>query len=100
METLMSIKRRQHSSKFKSQVVIAAIKGDKTIAQLSKEFNINQSRITAWKKIAYEGMSSLFDIKARTVVSYSEHEIEKLYAQIGKLQVERDYLKKTCFNQL
>ena len=90
----MSIKRRQHSSKFKTQVVIAAIKGDKTIAQLSKEFNINQSRITAWKKIAFEGMPSLFDMRVKAVQSYSAHEIEKLYAQIGKLQVERDYLKK------
>lgn len=90
----MSIKRRQHGSKFKSQVVIATIKGDKTISQISKEFNINQSRITAWKKIVLEGMSSLFDTKIKNVQSYSEHEIENLYAQIGKLQVERDFLKK------
>ena len=42
----MSTKRRQHNANFKSEVAIAAIRGDKTIAQLSKEFNISQSRIT------------------------------------------------------
>ena len=93
----MSIKRRQHSSKFKSQVALATIKGDKTIAQLSKEFNISHSRITAWKKIAIEGMSSLFDARIKSSESISEHEAEKLYAQIGKLQVERDFLKKNSF---
>ena len=93
----MSLKRRQHSSKFKSQVSLAAIKGDKTIAQLSKEYNISQSRITAWKKIAVEGLSSLFDTRVKSSGSISEDEAEKLYAQIGKLQVERDFLKKNFF---
>jgi transposase len=91
----MSTKRRQHNASFKSEVAIAAIRGDKTIAQLSKEFNISQSRITAWKKRAIEGLSGVF---ARNNDSGNnkvhEAETEKLYAEIGKLKVERDYLKK------
>ena len=90
----MSIKRRQHSPNFKTQVSIAAIRGDKTIAQLSKEFNITQSRISSWKKVAIEGLPKVFANNNNSCTNNDSTEIEKLYATIGKLKVERDYLKK------
>ena len=93
----MSTKRRQHSNKFKAQVALAAIKGDKTIAEISHEYKITSSRITVWKKTALEGLSNLFDSNNRQPKGIPESEVEKLYAQIGKLQVERDFLKKNLF---
>lgn len=94
----MSTKRRQHSSKLKAQIAIAAIKGDKTIAQISKEFSITGSRVTAWKKQAVEGISSLFDNNTTIIKGISEEESEKLYAEIGKLKIECDFLKKNLRN--
>lgn len=88
------MKRKGFTAAFKSKVAIAAIKGDKTIAELSSEFDIHATQISQWKKQLLEGSHDIFNgkkDKQRDVVS-AERDV--LYAQIGKLKVEVDWLKK------
>lgn len=90
----MSVKRRQHSSNFKSKVAIAAIRQDRTISELCSEYGVRPSVIYKWKKVLQEGAGSLFEGGQEVVQVHSKEELEKLYAQIGRLKVENDFLKK------
>lgn len=90
----MSSKRRVFSNEFKAKVTVEAIKGIKTINELAREYEIHPNLISLWKKEFNENISSVFD-KGRGVKKQEDTElIDKLYRQIGKLQVELDWLKK------
>lgn len=91
----MSIKRRQHSAAFKAEVALNALKENCTITELSKKHLITPSKIYEWKKIAREGLSSLFSSNRKIVTGMSPAEADKLYAQIGRLKMENDFLKKS-----
>jgi len=89
--------RRVHDSAFKTKVVLEALKGAKTLAQLSTEFGIHAQQITDWKKQALDGLPSLFEsTTAKPILSEQQREqIEApLFQQIGQLKVENDWLKK------
>ncbi len=86
------VKRRRFSAKEKTQVAVAAIKGDKTIAQLSSEFGCHASKISQWKKEALDGLLGVFATKPAGG-SDERHEAA-LYEQIGRLKVELEWLKK------
>lgn len=89
--------RRVHNAQFKTKVVLEALKGHKTIAQLSSEFGIHAQQITDWKRQALEGMPSLFEsgaAKPRLTPDEREHIEGPLFQQIGQLKVENDWLKK------
>ena len=86
-------KRKQYPKEFKARVALEAIKEAKTIAELSSEYEIHSGMITKWKKQLQENICDIF-------IRKSEHEpddkqlIDNLYKQIGKSQVEIDWLKK------
>lgn len=89
--------RRVHDSAFKTKVVLEALKGAKTLAQLATEFGIHPQQITDWKKQALDGLPTLFDSSTTkpTLSEQQREEIEEpLFQQIGKLKVENDWLKK------
>lgn len=89
--------RRVHDSAFKTKVVLEALKGIKTLAQLALEFGIHPQQITDWKKQALDGLPTLFDSQSAkpTLSEQQREEIEEpLFQQIGKLKVENDWLKK------
>lgn len=89
--------RRIHDASFKTKVVLEALKGHKTLAQLSSEFGIHAQMITDWKRQALDGMSSLFEsATSKSTLSIEQREqIEApLFQQIGQLKVENDWLKK------
>ena len=91
----MSLKRNYHNASLKSKVVKAALKEDKTLAELSSEFKVSSSRISTWKKTVVEGIDTLLSTRKKNQKPLiTEVELEKLYAEIGRLKVERDYLKK------
>lgn len=89
-------KRRKFSSAFKAKVAIEAIKNQETMAELSKKFEVNPVMISKWKNEFLEKVDSVFDSKGKSSDQDQDVDVEKLYAQIGQLKVENDFLKKSC----
>jgi transposase-like protein len=82
--------RRTHSPAFKVKVAIAAIKGDRTLSELAKQFDVHPNQITAWKGQLLEGAAEIFDgnwARAEPVV-----DIKALHAKIGELTLQNDFL--------
>ncbi len=88
----MKQKRMKHSPAFKAKVALAAIKGDRTVAELASKFEVHPSQIHAWKKALLEGAGQVFE--AGGYQQDKESLIPQLYQQIGQLKVEVDFLAK------
>ena len=86
-------KRKQYPKEFKARVALEAIKEDKTIAELSSEYEVHSAMITKWKKQLQENIADIF-IRKNEQEPDDKQLIENLYKQIGKSQVEIDWLKK------
>jgi transposase-like protein len=97
VQTMPKTSRRVHDSAFKTQVVLEALKGAKTLAQLASEFGLHLQQITDWKKQAFDGLPTLLD-SPTTKPTFSEQQREEipapLFQQMGKLKLENDWLKK------
>ncbi len=89
--------KKRFDAEFKSRVALEAIKGDKTIAEISSEYKVHSTQIANWKRQALTGIKEFFSHGARTHGEENEREVGGLYAQIGKLKVENDFLKKTVY---
>ena len=86
-----------HDAHFKTKVVLEALKGHKTLAQLSSEFGIHTQMITDWKRQVLDGIPALFETNtSKPTLSVKQRgQIEApLFQQIGQLKVENDWLKK------
>lgn len=87
--------RKRFSSAFKARVALEAIKGEKTVAQLSSQYEVHASQINTWKKQAQERLVEAFDAGGgHPSAKEIEAREDTLYRQIGKLQVEVDWLRK------
>jgi len=86
--------RKVHSSTFKAQVALEAIKGEKTLAQLSSEFGLHANQIGQWRKQVLKELPKLFSNRHRKHQRDQEDLVSELYRQIGQLKVELDWLKK------
>jgi len=89
----MSRKRRVFGSTFKAKVALAAVRGDKTTAQLASEFQVHTSQVTAWKKQLLDQAAGLFE-DGRQQRDESGANEQQLYEQIGRLKMEVEWLKK------
>lgn len=89
----MKGKRRKFSPQFKANVAIEAIRERYTLAELAEKFNVSGVMISRWKKEFLENSSKAFGGGAPE--REKEVDSEKLYAQIGQLKVENDFLKKS-----
>ncbi len=90
----MGKQRQKHSDSFKAKVALDAIRGMKTLAQLSSEYQVHQSRICAWKKHLLSNAADLFS-NGKSGSGKSEEELTApLFEQIGRLQMDLNWLKK------
>ena len=87
-------KRRQHSGEFKARVVVAALKGQKTVNELASKYGIHPVQVSQWKKEALEELPSIFGQGRMRAAKDAEEEESKLYEQIGRLKMELEWLKK------
>ena len=84
--------RRKFTGAFKAKVAIEALKERESLAELSKHYEVHPNIITKWKKEFLENSAQVFDQQSKE--TEKEIDIEKLYAKIGQLEIENDFLKK------
>ncbi len=83
--------RRNHTPAFKAKVALAAVKGDKTLAELAQQFDVHPNQITQWKTQLLEGATAVFGADAR-VDPKPAVDVKTLHAKIGELTLENDFL--------
>jgi len=85
-------KRRNHAPGFKAQVALAALREDKTLADLAQQFDVHPNQITEWKRQLLEGASAVFGGKAEAALDAPAVDLTALHAKIGQLTLEKDFL--------
>jgi len=87
---------KHHSAQFKAQVVRAALREEKTLAQLASEYEVHPTQISTWKTTALQELPHLFERGERTAsqVAAYEQQMQGLYAEIGRLTTQVAWLGK------
>jgi transposase len=83
--------RRNHSPAFKAKVAVAAIKGERTLAELAQQFDVDPNQITQWRSQLLEGASGIFGAAAGPEPAPAV-DVKTLHAMIGELTLENDFL--------
>ena len=85
--------RRNHTPGFKAKVALAAIKGDRTLAQLAEQFDVHSNQITSWKAQLEEGAADVFGSGGGNGGAQPAIDVKSLHAKIGELTLENDFLE-------
>src|SRR5262245_21651297 len=83
--------RRNHSAAFKAKVAIAAIKGDRTIAEIAEQYDVHPNQVTTWKAQLEGGAADVFGSGAARAEPAVD--VKALHAKIGELTLENDFLE-------
>jgi transposase-like protein len=104
--TMQKQKRKQYTAEFKAKVVKEILREEKTVSQISAEYEIHSSQLYKWRDQALAGLPGLFNEQAEKTLAEKEaewqNEREALYAEIGRLTTEKTWLEKksrTLFGQ-
>jgi transposase len=87
-------KRKILTSTQKAKIALAAVKEQKTVHEIAQEFGVHPTQIGLWKKALVENASQLFEVKRVPKAIDPQSDPERLYAKIGQLNMELDWLKK------
>jgi transposase-like protein len=87
--------RKQYDERFKAKVALEAVRDDQTLAQIGSRYRINPNQVGKWKKVLVAEAPRLFRKAEGLVAGTDDRLVEGLYEQIGRLQVELEWLKKT-----
>src|ERR1700752_786497 len=85
--------RRNHAAAFKAKVALAAIKGDRTLAELAEQFDIHPNQITSWKAQLAGGAADVFGPGSGNGATHPAVDVKSLHAKIGELTLENDFLE-------
>ena len=85
--------RKKHNAAFKAKVALAAVKGDRTIAELASEFGVHPNQIYNWKKQLLDGAASVIEGGGSAAEGTSnEAQVDVLYRQIGQLKLTQSMM--------
>ena len=84
--------RRNHSPALKAKVALAAIKGEKTLVDLARVYEVHPTQVTAWKAQLLEGASGLFCSGSASKETTPAVDLKTLHAKIGELTLVNDFL--------
>ena len=85
--------RRNHTPAFKAKVALAAIKGDRSLAQLAEQFDVHPNQITMWKSQLEGGAADVFGPVGGNGAAQPAIDVKSLHAKIGELTLENDFLE-------
>jgi len=91
---MSKVKRKNHTSDFKAKVAIEAIRGIQTVNEIGQEHGVHPTQVGIWKKSLQEQASTLFEGKRGPKRVDPSSSPDRLYAEIGRLKMELDWLKK------
>ena len=91
-------KRRKYTAEFKSKVALEALREQTPLHEIAKKYEIHPSQVTEWKKALLGNASEVFekDAEKKKDAKLQKQKENRLYKQIGQLQVEVDFLKESC----
>ena len=92
----MGKQQRKFAADFKVRVALEALKGDRTAAQITSQFKVHMTQVSKWKKQAMIGLVDVFKKSVKRDPDRQD-EIDQLYQEIGKLQMENAFLKKSVY---
>jgi transposase-like protein len=85
--------RRNHTAGFKAKVALAAIKGDRTLAQIAEQFDVHPNQVTSWKAQLEGGAADVFGPGGGHAALQPTIDVKSLHAKIGELTLENDFLE-------
>jgi len=83
--------RRNHTPAFKAKVALAAVRGEKTLAELAQQFDVHANQITTWKAQLLDGAAGVFGSEPRAAPTAVD--VKTLHAKIGELTLANDFLE-------
>ena len=86
-------KRKVYPKESRARVALEAIKENKTVAQISSEYEVHSNMVSKWKKYLQDNIADIF-IRKNEKDPAAEQQIDNLYKEIGRMQVENGWLKK------
>jgi transposase-like protein len=89
--------RKKYTTKKKAQIVLEILKEERSIPRIASEYGIHPNQLYKWKAQALEGLPNLFEDERKTekvLRAAHEQELNELYAEIGRLTTQLNWLKK------
>ncbi len=91
----MKAKRKRYDSEFKSRVALEALKGERTIQQIAKAYDVHPVQVSDWKKRMAQGAAEVFETRGKKSPGKDfDQERDNLHRKIAQLSIELDWLQK------